>query len=155
MTDRECALRFCAFVLTRPKEYAAHGDLDRFLHAAMKAINALSEKKRRDLAERFVRTMSSAESILGDQAFRKPSRSGRRAPVNKALFEVWAVGFDGRSDAELKRLAGRRQKLQQRFEKLFNENREFERALSQGTGDPTKVVLRFSAIAQLIEEVLV
>jgi hypothetical protein len=155
MTDRECALRFCAFVLTKPDDYAVHGDLDAFLHAAMKAINAESDKKRRGLAERFARTMGAAERILGDQAFRKPSRSGRRAPVNKALFEVWAVGFDACDDDALDRLEKRRVRVQQRFEKLFNENRDFERALSQGTGDPAKVRLRFSAIAQILDEVLV
>jgi hypothetical protein len=153
MTDRECALRFCAFALTAPDKYTAHGDLDTFLHGAMKAINAQTERKRRGLAERFERAMAAAERILGDQAFRKPPRSGRKAPVNKALFEVWALGFDSRTDDEIERLEKRRTTLQKRFAKLFDENRDFEKALSQGTGDPAKVRLRFSAIHKLLGEV--
>lgn len=45
MTDRECVLRFCAFVLTKPAGYPSDGDLDLFLHNAMKAISAATEKK--------------------------------------------------------------------------------------------------------------
>lgn len=153
MTDRECALRFCAFVLTAPARYPAHGDLQGFLHSAMKGLNALTDIERNDLAQRFARAMTAAKQVLGDQAFRKPSRSGRRAPVNKALFEVWALGFDARTDDELDRLVERRATLEKRFANLFNENRDFEKALSQGTGDPAKVRLRFSAIEELLAEV--
>jgi hypothetical protein len=98
--------------------------------------------------------MSAASDILGDQAFRKPSRSDRRAPLNKALFEVWAVGFDARTDAEIERLVERRARTQKLFDKLFEENRDFERALSQGTGDPTKVRLRFTCVEDLLSQVL-
>ncbi|XXX71635.1 DUF262 domain-containing protein [Sorangium sp. So ce134] len=153
MTDRECALRFCAFVLTTPDKYPAHGDFHGFLYSAMQAINAQSERQRQGLAERFARAMTAAERILGDQAFRKPSRTGRRAPVNKALFEIWSVGFDRRTDDELDRLTERREALQNRFSALFAQNRDFERALSQGTGDPAKVRLRFSAVEELLAEV--
>jgi Protein of unknown function DUF262 len=48
MTDRECALRYCAFVLTAPDSYPADGDLGSFLHDAMKAINAQTDRKRLD-----------------------------------------------------------------------------------------------------------
>ena len=154
MTDRECALRFCAFVLTNPNDYPSDGDLDSFLNETMKAINALSDRKRRQLAERFERAMSASARVLGDQAFRKPRRANRTPPVNKALFEIWAVGFDGCSDEEVEQLARLTKRTQKRFETLFAENRDFEMALSQGTGDPSKVRLRFSAIAALLREVL-
>jgi hypothetical protein len=153
MTDRECVLRFCAFVLTPPAQYPPHGDLDTFLHGTMKAINTQGEGARGELARRFVRAMDAATRILGDQAFRKPMRAGRKAPVNKALFEIWAVGFDGCTDDELQRLEARKEALLERFGKRFEENDNFEQALSQGTGDAAKVRLRFSAIQVLLHEV--
>ncbi len=70
--------------------------------------------------------------------------------MNKALFEAWAVGFDARTDPEITRLVERRAQVQERFERLADENRDFEQALSQGTGDPSKVKLRFSAIDDLL-----
>ena len=154
MTARECALRFCAFILTPPSDYPPVGDLDKFLLDAMKKLNEMSDPDRRALARRFERAMTSAGQVLGDQAFRKPRRPGRpRPPVNKALFEAWAVGFDARTDEELAHLKERGVEVQQRFEKLVDEVREFEQALSQGTGDPTKVKLRFDWIDALLDEV--
>ena len=151
MTDRECALRFCAFVLTSPDDYPAHGDLDAFLHGTMKAISAMTDAQRVSLANRFDRAMTAAHATLGEHAFRKPRRKARR-PVNKALFEAWAVGFDARTDNQLKRLAERGESVQQDFAKLVEENHEFEQALSQGTGDPVKVRLRFARIDELLAQ---
>ncbi len=154
MTDRECVLRFCAFILTPPSDYPAVGDLDKFLLDAMKKLNEMSDPDRRALARRLDRAMSAAEHVLGGMAFRKPRRPGRpRPPVNKALFEAWAVGFDARTDDELDRLLHRGTMVQRLFEQLVDEVREFEQALSQGTGDPSKVKLRFSRIDALLDEV--
>ena len=152
MTDRECTLRFCAFVLTPPSRYPPDADLDSFLHSAMSALNEAGDDQRRDLATRFDRAMVAARDILGLQAFRKP-RLGRRSQVNKALFEAWSVGFDGCTDEQLERLEERADVLRDRFRDVFEESRELEKALSQGTGSRGKVQLRFSTIADLLREV--
>jgi Protein of unknown function DUF262 len=152
MTARECVLRFCAFILTPASEYPNDGDLDSFLHATMQTINDLDEIHREDLARRLDRSMNAARRILSDQAFRKPKRQGPRSPVNKALFEAWAVGLDGCTDAQLTLLVENRQHLLSKYLNVFENNREFEQALSQGTGDPKKVRLRFAVIAALLEE---
>ena len=120
----------------------------------MKAINAMTDDERAALLERLRRAMRAAERVLGLSAFRKPSRHGRRAPVNKALFEVWAVVLDGLSDEDTELLVSRSGKLTEQFEAVFEANREFERSLSQGTGDPAKVRLRFAIVAGLVQEVL-
>lgn len=152
MTDRECALRFCAFVLTPPDQYPA-SDLDAFLHRSMKNISELDDETRGTLARRFDRAMRASKAVLGASAFRKPrGHRARRPPVNKALFEAWAVGFDARTDAELARLEQRSDLVLKRFEELVEENRDFETALSQGTGDAAKVRLRFREIDRLLRE---
>lgn len=153
MTARECALRFCAFVLTPPERYPADADLDSFLHDAMIKLNEIGDGERATLARRLDRAMVAAELILGNQAFRKPKRSGSRSLVNKALFEAWAVGLDGCSDAEIARLCERREQVFEMFRDVFESNREFDKALSQGTGDRQKVRLRFALVADLLREV--
>jgi hypothetical protein len=151
MTDRECALRFCAFKLVPPDQYPTDGDLDNFLHAAMRRINQLEDVGRDLLAERFRRAMGAAQLIMGDDAFRKPKRSGTRSRVNKALFEAWAIGLDGCSNEGLARLQEARGRLLEDFAQVYHSNRDFDQALSQGTGDTRKVRLRFSVIRALLE----
>ncbi|MDF0731386.1 DUF262 domain-containing protein [Pseudomonas entomophila] len=153
MTDRECALRFCAFCLTPPDEYPVDADLDGFLQQAMRKINEMSEVERKALSLRFERANLAAYSVLEDEAYRKPTQNNRRSPVNKALFEAWTVGFDGRSDAELKRLVKRKATVIDGYSKIFHGSRELQEALSQGTGDQRKVRLRFAEIDGLLREV--
>jgi hypothetical protein len=153
MTARECVLRFCAFLLTPPEQYPADGDLDSFLHATMQHLNELDNSRRDELGHRLQRSMTAAEGILGDQAFRKPKRHGPRSPVNKALFEAWAVGLDQCTDDAIDRLVARRDRVLSMFLDAFEDNREFEKALSQGTGDPKKVRLRFAVISDLLQQV--
>jgi hypothetical protein len=153
MDDRECVLRFVAFVLTSPKEYPS-ADFDAFLNQAMRALNKMAPDQRADLDRRFRRAMMAAHRALGNKAFRKLSRSGRRGPINKALFEAWAVNLDACSDEEIVKLIERNDKLVRGFVDLLATNADLENALSQGTGDRRKVHLRFQEIGALIQRVL-
>jgi hypothetical protein len=153
MDDRELALRFVAFVLTPPEAYQALW-FDLFLNQAMQAINKTTPEQRADLGRRFRRTMNAAASVLGNRAFRKLFQSGRRGPINKAVFEAWSVNLDACSDEQLKTLAKRKQALIDGFIHLLATDQELEKALSQGTGDRNKVRLRFKAIRELIRGVL-
>lgn len=149
MTDRECALRFCAFVMTA---YSAD-NLDTFLSQAMRSINAMSDDDRATLRARFDRALRAAHAVLGVEAFRKPRKGGRGAPVNKALFEAWTVAFNSRSDEQIALLVERRDMVAVRFVALATENRDFVNAITQSTGDPKNVRLRFSAIDDLLRAV--
>jgi len=155
MTDRECVLRFTAFKLTPYQEYAA-ADIDGFLSDTMSRLNdaaRTSEREREDLTRQFLRAMSWAKRIFDRLAFRKQDAKGKRYPINKALFESWAVNLDRLTDDQLAILVRQAKSLQNRFVKLSDEG-EFLKAISQGTGDPAKVRLRFSAIERIIQETL-
>jgi hypothetical protein len=153
MDDRECVLRFLAFVLTPPEQYPAQQDFDWFLNDAMKKLNGMAPEQRADLGQRFLRSMRAASTILGNKSFRKLSRD-RRGPINKALFESWSVNLEACSDADLAKLAQRRDGLIDRFIHLLRSRSDFEMALSQGTGDRSKVLLRFREIRGLLRAVL-
>ncbi len=153
MTDRDCVLRFLAFVITPYSQYGSP-DLDGFLNAQMKRLNEMTEQERNRLETRFTRAMFLAKQIFNDDAFRKRYRlSDSRKPINKALFEAWSVGLDAVSDIDLIRLIERREKLRERFIGLMNDS-DFDAAVSQGTGDTNKVRRRFGEVARIIRETL-
>lgn len=154
MADRECILRYLAFTITPYDIY--DNDFDKFLNQAMIAINKMSGQQRDILEQKFKRAMIAARDIFGRNAFRKRFKAdGPRHLINKALFEVWSVNFNQLNDEELKVLQDRKEILEQKFIALMNApDRKFYDAVSQGTGSPKKVRLRFRAIEQIIEETL-
>ncbi len=154
MSDRECVLRFFAFLLTPYDQYDA-GDFDAFLSGAMAQINTMSDRKRRLIKSKFYRAMSNAMDIFGDRAFRKQtSLQGGRFPVNKALFESWSVNLDALTDDEIDILKENKRLVNKAFIKLIKTDQEFVSAITQGTGHFNRVRKRFNAIEQLIQEIL-
>lgn len=154
MDDRELVLRFLAFTMTHYSAYKVQ-DFDTFLHNSMKTINAkLSDNEIEALKEQFTRSMRAAEQIFGNDAFRKRYREDdRRKPINKSLFESWSVNLNSLSDEQLDTVVSRAEQVRQRFIELMN-NRDFDSAISQGTGDVAKVQRRFGLVNQLLQEVL-
>lgn len=153
MTDRECALRFLAFVMTSYDQYRLQ-DLDGFLHRQMQVLNRMSAADREKLRRRFVRAMGVSYELFGKDAFRKRYRAtDSRKPINKALFEAWSVNLDALSDEDVRVLLDRRGPLREGFMRLMND-RDFDAAVTQGTGDVGKVRLRFEKIETLIGEVV-
>lgn len=153
MDDRECVARFITFSIIPPQKYDRN-DYDAFLNAGMKKANNLSDKKLDMLRENFLRVMRWSYKIFGNNAFRKCyEETEGRYPINKALFEAWSVNLGLLSDEQLSLLVKRKDKLVKYFIRLMH-NREFESAISQGTGSTARVKLRFNSIKNIIDEVL-
>ena len=153
MADRECVLRYFAFRI-RPYSSYRGKDLDGFLNQAMVALNQMPESDLGRLVIEFKRAMKTAYRLFGRDAFRKRYLSGHsRYPLNKALFEVWSVNLSQLNQPDSDRLVDRRDQVKQAFMNLMN-NTEFDRSISQSTGDPARIRTRFSEIEQLIRMVL-
>lgn len=153
MADRECVLRFMAFTIFPYYEYKTK-DFDSFLNKAMAALNRMSDKELENLKDRFFRVMNAAYDIFGRYAFRKLyKRNSWRYPINKALFEIWSVNLNTLTDDQLSKLKQKKNSLIDNFTRLMND-RDFESAISQGTGDIRKVKHRFSSVEKIIKEVL-
>lgn len=149
MDDRELVLRFLAFFVLGVSAYR-QSEMDRFLIKAMKAVNALTAEELARAREAFQRAMQGAYSLFENDAFRKRvSPADGRFPINKALFEALSVNLATLDPESIQRLVDRREKLKVAFMTLCAD-REFESAISQGTGDPGKVQLRFARVAQLL-----
>jgi hypothetical protein len=172
MTDRECVLRFLAFMdkderlqaqykMRNYQGYSSRDDLDTFLNEHMRQINMLGKDGNPDsvyldeFRRRFKRAMIASRQIFDNRAFRKPlANSSRRSQVSKALFEVWSVNLDRRTDEEIETLIERSSVLQNRFQELMDDT-EFVIAISYSTGDPRRVQYRFDMIGNIIQETLI
>jgi Protein of unknown function DUF262 len=157
MVDREMALRYVAFRISDPETYRDQ-DFDSFLRDTMRTINRWDEMEQVRHREDFAAAMRAGVEIFGNDAFRKRYEKGDpRRPVSKALFEAVAVALarvrDKRGDNGLAILAARSDVVKSQFIDLMNE-REFDRSVSQGTGDPARVRFRFSKLRELMEAVL-
>ena len=154
MADREFVLRALAFMQVPYSEFQSQ-DLDSFLNNQMKSLNAASVFDIEKLKIRFLRAMKRAHALFGRRAFRKvmPKDKGLN-PVNRALFEVWAVTLDRLIDAEFDELLKRKNTLQLGFENLMVKDDSFYRAVSQSTGNFTTVSVRFERVQKLVAEVL-
>lgn len=157
MSDREFVLRFLAFVINPYHDYKAT-EFDSFLSEVMESINKMEEKELDSLEKRFSKSMIAAYKIFGDDAFRKRYRlDAPRSPMNKALFESWAVNLSKLNEEQISTLIDKKDIVKTKFIDLMNDRDiepRFDSAISQGTGDIRKVKRRFSAIEQLIKEVL-
>ncbi len=151
MQDRECAVRFIAFVDGGVSRYrTAKTDFDGFLHDAMDRANKMPESNRDELARRFRRAMHHAHICFGRNAFRKPSAGG---PLNKALFEATSVALDAHTDNELSALGARTDQLLAVYQQAL-EVPEISRSVTASTGDPARVERRFRALADVLRTVL-
>jgi hypothetical protein len=154
MLDREFVLRFSAFFLTSYKQYAL-ANMDFFLTTQMRDLNRASDAKLDELRAAFDQAMSLSSAIFGGDAFRKRFRAGeRRKPINKALFEAWSVALGRLTPAKGSRLAEKKDAVRSATMSLMNSDDDFIQAITQGTGDPTRVRKRFATIESLIAEVL-
>ncbi|MCQ8181108.1 DUF262 domain-containing protein [Methylomonas sp. SURF-1] len=154
MADRECVLRFCAFYITPPNKYNT-GDLDALLIQTMDEINSWPDNKIQDLTKCFKNTMDVAKRIFGKWAFRKYYGYGNRlSPINKALFEVWAVHLSKLSNAEVDYLEKYRDDLMKRFAELMMKDYSFQSSISVATGSVSNVRERFNKIEKLIQGVM-
>lgn len=151
MVDRECVLRCLAFTLSGPEEYRSN-DLNAHLDSAMRRINDMHDDDRAELSETFKQAMCAAESIFGNNAFRKPPGPGRRYRVNRSLLEVWGVLLGRCSQSQIQNLVKNRKHVAAKFAELIRNDAEFERAISYSTGDRVRVRKRFESIDQLIGE---
>lgn len=146
MTNRELALRFCAFSHYSEDDYRKYSSLDAFLVAYTRRLDGTSKEgyligteEFAALKESFSRAMENAHNILQRLAFRRVSQQQkRRGPINRAIFESQAIALAPYSWSQLESKSDR---IRIALSDLFS-NDDYVRAVTVGTGDPKKVTLR-------------
>lgn len=145
MTDREMALRFCAFNLLGLEVYEQDfRAMEPFLDEATKQLDnpaQVSDERMMQLRDNFRRAMESSFAVFGEHAFRKwPRGKESRSPFNRALFESWSVALASIDRADL---AERKPTIVDRARTLMTTDAEYITAITTSTGDARKVQYRF------------
>lgn len=151
MGAQELALRFVAFF--RMNRHENSKNLDSLLNSTMKALNHMGSLERYSLEEHFNRSMALAFEIFGGDAFRKPSAI-KKNPINKALFEAWAVNLAAIRQSDIGDLLRNRDLLIGNYLSLYAEDKSFVDAVTASTGHNAKIIKRFMEIAKVIKMTL-
>lgn len=150
MLDREYALRFLSFTeLNYKEEYK--GNIDNFLIKGLKRANDFDEGDIARVTGRFVQVMNACRFIFGKYAFRKYNKDFRRGPINKAIFEIWAICFGELTGEQLEKLKKSKDEFVNKFGDLLADT-EFATALK--AGDPYSFIKRIELSRQFVKEFL-
>lgn len=95
MKDKYIILRAIGFYFWKKEQLVKRSgekvryrsDIEELLGETMEQLNRMSEAALQELEELFCRVMDDTYFILGEDAFRIPTDSGRRRPVSMTLFE--------------------------------------------------------------------
>lgn len=158
MTDREIALRFCAFKSSTLEEYRQFSSLDRFLVNFTERLDGkpsqeiITDIEMQNLFESFESAMDSAHQILGNLAFRRiESGKKRRGPINRAIFESQSIALSLYPKATL---LSKESEVREALLGLF-QNPEYTKSVTVGTGAPNSIKARLElpkqALAELFE----
>jgi hypothetical protein len=157
MTDRELALRYCAFFDFSIDDYRKHPSLDRFLIAFMKKVDDpshtgyLSDSELNQLTHSFENSMNIAHSLLGKAAFRRwPVDAQRRGPINRAVFEAQAIAF---APYSLDDLLPHKDRIAEKLRLAFDDS-EYLQAVTVSTGTVTRISHRLGETRRIIEAIL-
>lgn len=146
MLDREFCLRYVSFTELSLDSYT--GNLDDFLNSGMDYLGKITEDKLNTIESNFSRNMTAAKKIFGQYAFRKVI-NGRRGPVNKAFFEMWAYTLNKLSDTEIDNLISKKSLVQDAFFNLFDDYRFMNNIKA---ADKTSVNNRINSIVELVKQ---
>lgn len=154
MQDREAALRFCAFrLLGEINNYDNYGSLERLLDWAVRQLDdvtALPDAQLSELFEDFEAAMSNATLVFGGHAFRKwPTTSERYSPINRALFESWAVVL---ADFDADTLTPIVSKIVAKAREAMTIDPNYIASISSSTSDARRVEKRFAVPQRLLSK---
>ncbi|MCS3896282.1 hypothetical protein M2171_005415 [Bradyrhizobium japonicum USDA 38] len=152
MTDRELALRFCAFLSVSIDEYAKASSLDSFLLEFTRRLDSRDSEIDLDrLEQRFNRAMRNSYEILGDAAFRRwPPGERRRGPINRAVFESQSLAL---SRYQLQKLLPFKDEIVAAFRNLFDDP-DYDNSVRSATGDPKRVQLRLDIARDTLRKIV-
>ena len=152
MVDRELALRFVAFWHHGSEGYLRSDSLESFLLRVTRSIDDehdIDDLTLVDIRNAFERGLTLAHEVFGKYAFRKwPKGVDRLAPINRALFETWAVEL-ARADQSAVRENAERIKDLARHGMASDSN--YINSISSATGDVRSVRMRFEKTRGFIQ----
>lgn len=153
MTDREMALRFCAFHVVPLEKYAEASSLDAFLLDFSRWLD--QQAKPADLKKletAFQQAMRNCHEVFGVGAFRRwsPNNQSPSGRINRAIFESQALAL---AEYPPEIVSTQKDTIQKTLRKLFK-TRDYDTSVSAGTGSYKKVEDRLLKPRKVLEKIL-
>lgn len=160
MTDRELALRFCAFKSSTLEDYRKYESLDRFLIDYTRRLdgkkpeeisaNPIDDQELGKIKTSFLSAMRSAHDILGENAFRRIEVGKKRGPINRAIFESQSIALSDYSHSDLMKKS---EKVREALLNLFQDP-DYTKSVTVSTGSSMSVATRLQKPRQVLKELL-
>jgi len=152
MTDREMALRFCAFYHVELAEYANASSLDAFLLEFSRWIDKNARQDELSKLEIvFQQAMLNCYQVFGKGAFRRwPLNTNPRGRLNRAIFESQALSL---ANYPSEVVFSHKDDIQKALRALFD-NPDYNDAVSFGTGSYRKIVNRLDKPLEALGKIL-
>jgi hypothetical protein len=148
MRDREFVNRFCAFRLSKPKDY--RGDMDDFLAQGLKKMNKLPPKDLLQLSMQFRTSLANNNKVFGSHAFRKHlGGQTNRNILNASLWDVMSIELSRYSESVVE---AHKSEVQSVFFTLMAD-KAFTDAITYGTNHTKNVLYRFATAKAAFQEV--
>ncbi len=148
MVDRELALRFYAFRQPDWREvYRKADSLDDFLLEMTKRIDASSPDTLERAFRDFEKAMENAWLIFGGEAFRRSVDNQRRAPINRALFESWAVAL---AEVQVSAIAARKEEILQSAQQAMLEDDDYIESFTVATSHLRRIETRLRVAREIL-----
>lgn len=153
MEDRELALRYVAFRMTRYTEYKP--SIVEFLDNAMTKLYTYPTNKLDIFAVEFGRALHIINMIFGEVSFtRNMFDDTKKWSFYNVLFEIWIYAVSDLDENECSRLIEQKNRVKKLTKDLIQQN-DFERAIDNAYAYTIESVkIRFSKIESLIKDVL-
>lgn len=171
MDDYEVVLRGLSFLIRDAETYPKNGNMDRFLSDTMVILNSYPSFDNREMKRLittegldilcihtdrietieaiFQNAMTRAGELFGRHAFRKSYGPKKKAPINKALFELWCSILGTLSPDKFDRLLSRQNEFQQEYNELLDDHK-FSIYISRDSWKLNSVKQRYEKINELI-----
>jgi len=156
MLDRELALRFFAFKLSKNSyNFFPYNNMGEFLDVAMEKLDNINDKKDLEILKiNLLDTLKFSEEVLGKnhRFSRAIALNVKTKTLNRSLFDVLTVSF---SNLQNKKLFLRNKNifLSKLKQLLQDEKSDFSKAITEGTSGKGAIETRFKIMSELINEV--
>lgn len=148
MADRDLALRFFAFRQGDWKTlYTESESLDAFLFSIIKRIDGMSQNELSLEMQAFEAAMENAYRLFDGNAFRRWPLGGRKGPLNRSLFESWAVALSEVNWADLEM---RKDAIVTEMRRLMLEDKQYIDSFTIATTDLSRVESRVKTARDIL-----
>ncbi|MGC3998063.1 MAG: DUF262 domain-containing protein [Anaeromyxobacter sp.] len=149
MADRELALRFFALRQSDWEAvYRAKSSYDEFLVEMTQRIDGMNAQDLTPYVESFTQAMKNAALLFEGDAFRRWNRDGRKGPINKSLFESWAVVL---ADVNWPSVAQRKDKILVEFKRRIAHDEDYLASATVATTDLKRIQTRIRIAGEILD----